>query len=429
MYASVSQFAVMMLSAAGAVMEPTSAPPLSFESPTKAKATEQGQLDSSARGFVIDERYRVPSSTSAAADITAEVDAIGIIARTLDLKWSLNRDVYSVPADMSPLTAKPVVLRNEPLPIAILPSPVNVVTSLAGVPPSADSGLFMQPGTIRPKIAGAISGITIFVPRKGDGLVSDSLTPRMQGVAASAVPTTPFVGDRYLTLGRVVSRYGVMGADKLDIYDDIIAQASTAMITRSIWYYQLELANPHKGKRRGGRLGVLDDASILGDWCFPIMDGNGQARPADDNRRAERASPYENLVTTRLVEFPITGQQVPIIVPTAWDTSGDTMSAGYKAKLNAYEGTETIVLPQRLIDAAGGVVIVRKSASWRPLAEDIVIDSDTKNHAGILGVYISQVVTDDLLIDALAELCGKIPPTGKARDALRDSVSKGRDRE
>jgi hypothetical protein len=131
-------------------------------------------------------------------------------------------------------------------------------------------------------------------------------------------------------------------------------------------------------------------------------------------------------VTTRLIEFPLKSQQAPIVLPTAWDMSDEINGASYSARKEAYEGTETIVLPQRLIDAAGGIVIVRKAPSWRPLAPDIVIDADTKNHTGILGVYLSQVVTDERLIDALAELCGKAPPVGAARDAVLEAVGAAR---
>ena len=418
-----------MCAACVAIAQPVPLPPLSFQSGAADLPRAIAPKVELARGIVFDDRYRVPTASWPNADLSFEQAAIRAIVQSLQLRWELAREVYGVAPAASPLSAAPVLIGKETVPIAIVPDPQNVVSSLAGVKPSPKDGVFFAPGDIRPKITGGFSGITIYIPRTGAGQVSGPLTPRMQGVPPSAVPISPIKGKEPDVLGRVVSRYGVMGADQLGIYDDIIAQASTTMITRSIWYYRLEVANPHKGKRRGGRIGVLDDATVFNDWCFPIMDANGQARGPDDVRKAERSSPYENLVTTKLLDFPIKGQQAPIVLPTAWYSSHDTMSAEYKAIFDAYEGTETIVLPQRLIDAAGGVVIVRKAESWRPLAQDVVIDADTKNHTGILGVYVSQIVTDDRLIDALVELCGKAPPTGAARAALLESVSKARARE
>ncbi|MDP2323942.1 MAG: hypothetical protein Q8N51_07930 [Gammaproteobacteria bacterium] len=274
-----------------------------------------------------------------------------------------------------------------------------------------------------------IAAVCVYLPRHPDRQATDYRTPRPQGVSAKSVPTTVGLGDPLVASGRLVNGLGVIAADMNDVYDSVVGQASVAMATRNIWYYRIEVANPHKGKRRGTRMGVLDDASVVEDWCFPIMDANGQSRGNDDPRRAERGYPYENLVTTGLVDFPIKGQQAPVVLPTGWAAKGERSSPVYEKTKGLFDGTETIVLPQRLIDAAGGVVIVRKAASWRPLAEDIIIDADTMNHRGILGVYISQVVTDERLIDALAEMCGKPTPTGAARASLLDSVAKIRERE
>lgn len=405
--------------------DPPALLPLSFEGHA---VIAPGLLDAdlAARQFVVDERYRVPVTSESFASMVPEIRSIAAVARALDLRWSFQREVYERGTTENALTLPPVVARTEPVPIVILPEPRRVVDAMMGAKPSAKGGVFVVPESVRPTIGGGYTGITVYVPRVAGEQVSDAMTPRMQGVAPSGVPRTPSQADSFVRLGRVVSRQGLMGVDRLGIYDDVIAQASTAMITHCIWYYRLEIANPHKGKRRGGKMGVLDDATILYDWCFPIMDANGQARPAGDARSAERASPYENLVTTRLIEFPLKLQQAPVVLPTAWDTSDEINGASYSARKEAYEGTETIVLPQRLIDAAGGIVIVRKASSWRPLAPDIVIDADTKNHTGILGVYLSQVVTDERLVDALAELCGKAPPLGAARDAVLEAVGAAR---
>ena len=117
------------------------------------------------------------------------------------------------------------------------------------------------------------------------------------------------------------------------------------------------------------------------------------------------------------------------MLPTVYYAGSDPMGKEYVAAQSAYEGTETVVLPQRLIDAAGGVVIVRKASSWRPLAQDVIIDGNTMNTAGILGVYVSQVVTDERLVDALCELCGVPKPTGQRRVEIIKSVRKARERQ
>ena len=51
------------------------------------------------------------------------------------------------------------------------------------------------------------------------------------------------------------------------------------------------------------------------------------------------------------------------------------------------------------------------------------------NTAGILGVYVSQVVTDERLVDALCELCGVPKPTGQRRVEIIKSVRKARERQ
>lgn len=425
--------AIVAFALAGLAAYAASPPfPLSFQDPNPPNpASVKLYSAEGGSGIVFDNTYRVPAASWPNADLGPEQRAIEAIASAAKIKWGHRREVFGLAGDGGLLTGKPVASGTEPLPITILPSPINVVSSLAGVKRSPADGVFVEPRSIRPDTRGTSRGVTVFVPRTGGAWASDSLTPRMQGVAKASLPSIIPPGVRCVISirGRVVDRRGVLTADHLGLYDDIIGSASTAMITRSIWYYRLNVANPHKGKRSGSRMGVLDDAATIEDWCFPIMDANGQARPEDDPRKAERSSPYENLVSTSLIEFVIKNQQAPVVLPTVYELPGDAMGDEHDAALAAYEGTETIVLPQRLIDAAGGVVIVRKAASWRPMAQDIVIDADTKNHAGMLGVYISQVVTDERLVDAVCELAGVAPPpAGAERAALVERIAKLRER-
>ena len=407
---------------------PLPLPPLSFES-RDLPQTKAGAAKSLPPGMIaFDDRYRIPNSQAPDADFSYEQAAIRSVVQKLNVAWSLSRDVYGIPAGADPLSTPPRLVGMESVPITVLPDPINVVAALAGVKPSPSDGVFLEPTSVRPDVRGGKGAVTVFFPRMAGGWISDSETPRMQGVSKEVLPNSPAQTDRYKTLGRIISRYGVMAADHLGLYDDIIGSARTVMITKSIWYYEVQVANPHKGKRRGSRMGVLDDATHLEDWCFPILDANGQARPGDDARRTERSSPYENLVTTALVDFPLKCQQVPVVLPTVYYAGSDPMEKEYVAAQSAYEGTETVVLPQRLIDAAGGVVIVRKAASWRPIAQDVIIDANTMNTDGILGVYVSQVVTDERLVDALCELCGVPKPTGQRRVEIIESVRKARER-
>lgn len=381
------------------------------------------------RGFRIDGSRRVPASTHSVADLDRTRDAVGVIVEALDLRWKIESEVYGLPSGGDALTARPVRLRMESVSLTLLPSPQDIVMALADAKASSPEGTVWAPDSIRPKNVPLPSSRCVYLARKLDRQATDYRTPRPQGTPAKAIPITLGMGDPLTASGRLIDQLGIIAADMNHAYDSVIGAASVAKASRNIWYYRIEVANPHKGPRRGSALGVLDDATVVSDWCFPIMDANGQARGNDDPRRAERGYPYENLATTTLIDFPIKGQQTPLVLPTAWSSEGPRSSPQYEQSKMQYDGTETIVLPQRLIDAAGGVVIVRKAASWRPLAQDIVIDADTKNPAGTLGVYVSQVVTNDRLIDALAELCGKTPPTGAARAALLETVSKTRTRE
>jgi hypothetical protein len=407
---------------------PLPLPPLSFESRASPQQKAEGAKLVPPGAIAFDDRYRVPNSQAPDADFSYEQAAIRSVVQNMHLKWTLSRGVYGIPASSDPISTPPQLVGMESVPITVLPDPLNVVAALAGVKPSPSEGVFLEPTSVRPDVRGGKGAVTVFFPRVAGGWISDSETPRMQGVSKAVLPNSPAKTDRYKTLGRIVSRYGVMAADHLGLYDNIIGSAGTVMITKSIWYYQVEVANPHKGKRRGSRMGVLDDATHLEDWCFPILDANGQARPSDDARRTERSSPYENLVTTALVDSPLKGQQVPVVLPTVYYAGSDPMGKESVAAQTAYEGTETVVLPQRLIDAAGGVVIVRKATSWRPLAQDVIIDGNTRNTADVLGVYVSQVVTDERLVDALCELCGEQKPTGQRRVEIIESVSKARQR-
>ena len=398
---------------------PLPLPPLSFESRSLPQTKAEAAKLVPPGVIAFDDRYRVPNSQAPNADFSYEQAAIRSVVQNLNLKWSLSRGVYGIPARSDPLSTPPQLVGMESVPITVLPDPLNVVAALAGVKPSPSEGVFLEPTSVRPDVRGGKGAVTVFFPRMAGGWISDSETPRMQGVSKEVLPNSAAQTDRYKTLGRNVSRYGVMAADHLGLYDDIIGSAGTVMITKSIWYYQVHVANPHKGKRRGSRMGVLDDATHLEDWCFPILDANGQARPSDDARRTERSSPYENLVTTALVDSPLKGQQVPVVLPTVYYAGSDPMG-------KEYVGVDLAVAE---IDAAGGVVIVRKASSWRPLAQDVIIDGNTMNTAGILGVYVSQVVTDERLVDALCELCGVPKPTGQRRVEIIKSVRKARERQ
>lgn len=408
--------------------DPHIVPRLAFEPSLGPLESNLASPAMTKRGFPLDGSRRVPSAPESAADFDRVRDAVAVVVEALDLRWSFEREVYALPAGGDPLTSKPILSKKETVPLTVLPSPHDIVWAMAEAKTLVPDRQMWAPESIRPKIQGKVAASCVYLPRHPDRQATDYRTPRPQGIPAKSVPTTVGMGDPLVASGRLVNGLGVIAADMNGVYDSVIGQASVVLATRNIWYYRIEVANPHKGKRRGGRMGVLDDASVLEDWCFPIMDANGQSRGDDDPRRAERGYPYENLVTTRLVDFPIQAQQAPVVLPTGWTSDGERSGPAHETMKGLFDGTESIVLPQRLIDAAGGVVIVRKAASWRPLAQDIVIDADTKNHAGILGVYVSQIVTDERLIDAMSELCGEAPPTGDARAALVEAVSKARER-
>ncbi|MBL0928054.1 MAG: hypothetical protein IBJ11_10455 [Phycisphaerales bacterium] len=427
--------AALVLNAhAAAVLGAVPPHPLSFQQGHPAAFSPRPAEGAS--GVVFDNTYQVPppkgpdiQPAQYAADLGSTQRAIEAIAADLNLTWRLRREVFGVEGEGGLLAGTPVLLRSETTPIAVLPAPANLIPSLSGTRRWPRDGVFFEPASIRPDLpAGLPYGTTMFIARTPGPWVSDSLTPRMQGVPREALPEiSPRGVNPYHIRGRVVDRLGLLAAHHLRLDDEIIGGASTAMVTRSIWYFKINIANPHGQPRARRRIGPLEDATVIKDWCFPIMDGNGQARPAEDPRKAERSSPYENLVTTSLIEFPFKHQQAPVVLPTAFEIPRDTMGEPHRAALAAYDRTETIVLPQRLIEAARGVVIVRKASSWRPMAPDIIIDSDSTNPKDILGVYISQIVEDDRLIDALCDLCGAPRPAGERRAALIERVSTIRD--
>ena len=213
---------------------PLPLPPLSFESRSLPQTKAEAAKLVPPGVIAFDDRYRVPNSQAPNADFSYEQAAIRSVVQNLNLKWSLSRGVYGIPARSDPLSTPPQLVGMESVPITVLPDPLNVVAALAGVKPSPSEGVFLEPTSVRPDVRGGKGAVTVFFPRMAGGWISDSETPRMQGVSKEVLPNSAAQTDRYKTLGRNVSRYGVMAADHLGLYDDIIGSAGTVMITKSI---------------------------------------------------------------------------------------------------------------------------------------------------------------------------------------------------
>jgi hypothetical protein len=384
------------------------------------------------RGLLIDQSRAVSSVPDSVVDLERLSASVSLVFNSLDLHWTLRREEFGIVASAGFVTAPAQRLGERIVPLTLLPSPDCFVRAVAGSSPNPSVGLFRVPTSTRPETKGIFGGYaTTYLSRVAKESYVGGVVPLPQGVTRAELPPSSITRLTQAAPGRFVSEVGAMMLDKYGRYNDIVGEVRVEVFTREIWYLRMLIVDPNFAKRRvhdGRNNGIFDEAVAHYDWCFPIMDANGQLRGEDDPRKNERSTPFENLVTQNLIDLPIKGHLAPIVVPTRWFPPASVSAEELKALKAKYNETETIVLPQRLIDAAGGVVIVRKAASWKPLAQDVIIDADTKNHAGILGVYVSQIVTDERLIDAMSELCGKEPPKDAQRAVLVEAVSKARDR-
>ncbi len=139
-------------------------------------------------------------------------------------------------------------------------------------------------------------------------------------------------------------------------------------------------------------------------WMFAIAEANSMPRTANLLKNV-RASSTTNHVETNLIEPRWPETLVPFIMPRP-----------YKENENE-EGTEAIVISDRMLDAANGVLMVRAAATWSSEFPDFVIDDDPANHARVLAVFIDHRVSDERLIEIVKELC-------KPNDKKNSSIGK-----
>ena len=77
---------------------PLPLPPLSFESRSLPQTKAEAAKLVPPGVIAFDDRYRVPNSQAPNADFSYEQAAIRSVVQNLNLKWSLSRGVYGIPA-------------------------------------------------------------------------------------------------------------------------------------------------------------------------------------------------------------------------------------------------------------------------------------------------------------------------------------------
>lgn len=135
--------------------------------------------------------------------------------------------------------------------------------------------------------------------------------------------------------------------------------------------------------------------------AYPIEDGNGGARAVQPPRTPETR--FENTATSPLFSTTF-GRHSWLKLPLPMTT--EQWTATDRDKVGRVE--ERIVIPAPLLDAAQGVVLVRKGPQWKPFQGDFILDGDLSAFAtdpqSILKVVISSSAPPRRLIELFRHL-------------------------